>query len=323
MELVGEDLSVEHPVWGRIHVRNKRPAGQESFAPGQVVLMQHGATYGSAAFDLPFGGLSWMDYIAARGFDVYCLDLPGYGRSARPPQMAEPAENNPPFMRTPEAADCLGHVVDFVCKRRGIERLCLVGWSWGTAITGYYTASNCDRVERLALYAPIWDRTGSGRSAIQVDGPLGAYRTVTKEATRKRRQNGLSAEQAVAVMPPAWFEQWWEATASADPDAEPGTIRAPNGVVEDGRNFWSAGRQLYDPSRIACPVLVTVGEWDLDTRPDLAIKLYPLLANAPWRRLTILSGGTHSIMMEANRMLLFRSVQQFLEEQAPGVDATA
>ena len=322
MDLIGEDLSVQHPTWGRIYVRNKRPAGVERFEPERIVIMQHGATYGSAAFDLPFGGVSWMDYIAARGFDVYCIDLPGYGRSERPKQMREPAANNPPFMRTPDAADCLGAVVDFVCDRRGVDKLCLVGWSWGTAITGSYAADHDERVARLALYAPVWDRTESGPSAINVDGPLGAYRTVNREATLKRRQNGLTPEQAAKIMPPEWFDMWWQATTAADADAEPGTIRAPNGVVQDSLEYWNVGKPLYDPSKIKAPVLVIVGEWDLDTKPDMAIKLYPLLANAPWRRLEIVSGGTHSLMMEANRMLLFRSVQRFLEEAPPGVAAT-
>jgi pimeloyl-ACP methyl ester carboxylesterase len=323
MELIGEDLSVRHPNWGRIHVRNKRPANVDKFEPGRIVVMQHGATYGSAAFDLPFGGLSWMDYIAGRGFDVYCIDLPGYGRSERPSQMREPAESNPPFMRTADAADCLGTVIDFVCQRRGVERLCLVGWSWGTAITSYFAAGHDDRVERLALYAPVWDRTASGPSAIQLDGELGAYRTVDREATIKRRQAGLTAEMAEQVMPREWFDMWWDATSKADADAEPGTIRAPNGVVQDGREYWNVGRPLYDPSRISRPVLVIVGEWDLDTRPDMAIALYPLFRNAAWKRLEIVSGGTHSLMMERNRMLLFRSVQKFLEELPPGVDTLA
>lgn len=322
MELIGEDLSVHHPQWGRIYVRNKRPADIAQFAPDRIVILQHGATYGSAAFDLPFGGLSWMDYMAARGFDVYCLDLPGYGRSERPPQMAVPADQNPPFMRTPDAAACLGVVVDFVCARRDVDRLCLVGWSWGTAITGSYTADHGDRVERLALYAPVWDRTDSAPSAIQVEGPLGAYRTVDREATQKRRQNGLSLEQAIQVMPPDWFDMWWEATTAADPDAAPGTIRAPNGVVQDSLDYWNVGKPLYDPGKVTAPVLVVVGEWDLDTKPDLAINLFALLTDAAWKRLTIVSGGTHSLMMEANRMLLFRSVQQFLEEPAPSVEAT-
>lgn len=322
VELIGEDLAVIHPTWGRIHVRNKRPAGDRAFAPDRIVILQHGATYGSAAFDLPFGGISWMDYIAARGFDVYCLDLPGYGRSERPAQMAAPAHENPPFMRTPEAADCLGAVIDFVCDRRAVDRVCLVGWSWGTAITSLYAAGHADRVERLVLYAPVWDRTDSGPSVIHVDGSLGAYRTVDRAATIKRRQSGLTPEQAEAVMPAAWFDMWWEAVTAGDPAAAPGTIRAPNGVVQDSFEYWNVGRPLFDPAKVKAPVLVIVGEWDLDTKPELAVTLYPLFTGAAWKRLAIVSGGTHSLMMEANRMLLFRSVQQFLEEAPPNIQAT-
>lgn len=323
MELIGEDISVTHPKWGRIHIRNKRPAGVETFAPDRIVVMQHGATYGSAAFDLPFGGLSWMDYIASHGFDVYCLDLPGYGHSERPPQMSEAADNNPPFMRTADAAACLGSVIDFVCARRHVERVSLIGWSWGTAITGLYTSDHANRVERLTLYAPVWDRADAGPSAIHVEGNLGAYRTVTREATLKRRQNGLTENQKKTVMPSAWFDQWWAATIAADPDAPPNTVRAPNGVVQDSQEYWTVGRQLYDPATITAPVLVIVGEWDLDTRPVLAQAIYPLLTNAAWKRLTIVSGGTHSVMMETNRMLLFRSIQQFLEEAPPSEHAHA
>lgn len=319
--LIGEDLEVHHPKWGRIFVRNKRPAGDERFTSDRVVIFQHGATYGSAAFDLPFNGLSWMDYVAQRGFDTYCLDLPGYGHSERPQQMSEPAESNPPFMRTHEAAGCLGVVVDFVRQRRQVDRVILVGWSWGTAITSTYTAGNNDNVERLALYAPVWDRTQSGPSPIHVQGQLGAYRTVTKDATKKRRQGGLPDAIKDEVMPAAWFEDWWQATAASDAESDGDTIRAPNGVVQDGAEYWNVGKPLYNPADITVPVLVTVGEWDNDTPPYMAQSIYPLLTNAPWKRLSIVSGGTHSIMMERNRMLLFRSVQQFLEEDAPGAEA--
>ena len=322
-DLIGEDLEVSHPDWGRIYLRNKRPANQEKFASDRIVIFQHGATYGSAAFDLPFNGLSWMDYVAGHGFDTYCLDLPGYGHSERPKQMSEAAENNPPFMRTHDAADCLGAVVDFVCQRRKVDQVVLVGWSWGTAITASFTAKNNNKVERLALYAPVWDRTQSGPSPIHVTGQLGAYRTVTKDATRKRRQGGLPDVIKDEVMPAQWFDAWWQATAASDSDSNGDTIRAPNGVVQDGAEYWNVGKPLYDPSDITVPVLVTVGEWDNDTPPYMAQSVYPLLTSAPWKRLAIVSGGTHSIMMERNRMLLFRSVQQFLEEEAPGAHALA
>src|SRR5512134_523579 len=79
--LVTEDMMVKSPDPGiELYVRNKRPEGMTSFRPERTVLYVHGATYpASTAFDLRLDGLSWMEYIAARGYDVYLLDLRGYG----------------------------------------------------------------------------------------------------------------------------------------------------------------------------------------------------------------------------------------------------
>ena len=54
----------------------------------------------------------------------------------------------------------------------------------------------------------------------------------------------------------------------------------------------------------------------------MAQALYPLLTNAAWKRHVVLSEGTHTILMEKNRMLLLRTVQQFLEEPPPTATAT-
>src|SRR5947209_18848427 len=83
-----------------IYVRNKRPADMTSFRPERTLLYVHGATYpSSTAFDLKLDGLSWMDYMASRGYDVYLLDLRGYGKSTRPKEMSETAEANPAQVR--------------------------------------------------------------------------------------------------------------------------------------------------------------------------------------------------------------------------------
>ena len=73
-----------------IYVRNKRPAEMNAFQPERTLLFVHGATYPAhTSFDLKLDGLSWMEYIAARGYDVYLLDLRGYGKSTRPKEMDE------------------------------------------------------------------------------------------------------------------------------------------------------------------------------------------------------------------------------------------
>src|SRR3954464_8252779 len=95
-QLVSEDIMVKSPDPGiEIFVRNKRPANMSSFRPERTVIYVHGATYPSeTAFDLKLDGLSWMEYIAQRGYDVYLLDLRGYGRSTRPKEMDEEASKS-------------------------------------------------------------------------------------------------------------------------------------------------------------------------------------------------------------------------------------
>src|SRR5438128_4923871 len=79
----------------QLYVRNKRPDGVTRFGPDKIVLFVHGATYpAEAAFDLALDGLSWMDYIAQRGYDVYLMDVRGYGLSTRPTAMSQPATEN-------------------------------------------------------------------------------------------------------------------------------------------------------------------------------------------------------------------------------------
>jgi pimeloyl-ACP methyl ester carboxylesterase len=314
-KILGEEFKVPHAEGIQVYVRSKRPDGVQRFAADRVAILMHGATYPSDSFDLALGGKSWMDYLAERGFDVYALDLPGYGRSTRPTLMDQPAADNPPYMRTADAVKALGTVVDFVAKRRGVDRVNLIGWSWGTVITAGYAAENPAKVERLALYAPLWLRTTP--SPIQVEGKLGAYRVVSREAAEKRRRTGLTEEKALELMPKAWFDAWADATFATDSKGLGKTVRAPNGVLLDGQEYWSAGKPIFDPAKITAPVLLVLGEWDKDTPPYMAQNLFPLLVNAKWRRYTLLSEGTHGMALEKHRMLLFRTVQQFLEEAPP------
>jgi pimeloyl-ACP methyl ester carboxylesterase len=160
IQVVEEDIRVPYGDGVQIFVRNKRPEGVQTFKSDRIAIMMHGATYpGSSTFDLPVAGKSWMDYMAERGFDVYALDLPGYGRSTRPAAMDLPPDQNPPLMRGTEAVKAIGAVVDYVLKRRGVEKVNLIGHSWGTTLCATYTTENQAKVERLVLYAPVWLRT--------------------------------------------------------------------------------------------------------------------------------------------------------------------
>jgi pimeloyl-ACP methyl ester carboxylesterase len=50
-----------------------------------AVLMVHGTTQSTVtSFDIQLENYSWMDHLARAGFDVFAMDLTGYGLSPRP-----------------------------------------------------------------------------------------------------------------------------------------------------------------------------------------------------------------------------------------------
>ena len=301
----------------KIYVRNKRPADLTAFRPERTLLFVHGATYPAhTSFDLKLDGLSWMDYIAARGYDVYLLDLRGYGKSTRPKEMDAAPEANPPLVRGDTAVKDIGAVVDFILKRRDIPRAALIGWSWGTTLMATYTTQNAGKVERLVLYAPSWIRTTP--SLVQTGpGPTPAYRMVKREQALERWMTGVPEAKKATLIPAGWFDAWAEATFASDPvgaKMNPPVLRAPNGVIQDGLEYFGAGKPYYDPAKITVPTLLIHAEWDRDTPAYMAQTLFPLLVNAPGKRYVQLAEGTHTIVMEKNRMKLFEAVQAFLDE---------
>jgi pimeloyl-ACP methyl ester carboxylesterase len=316
-DLITEEMMVPSDPGIEIFVRNKRPSNLTAFTPERTLLFVHGSTYPAhTGFDISLGGQSWMEYIATRGHDVYCLDVRGYGRSTRPKAMEEPAAKNPPVARTPDAVKDITAVLNFILKRRNISKLNLLGWSWGCTLMATTAIANPDKTARLMLYAPGWLRTTPSLLAAG-PGPLGAYRTVTREQAMARWMNGVPETKQAELIPLGWFDQWADATWATDPVGarqDPPVVRAPNGTVADTQEFWTSGKTMYNPARITVPTLIVIGEWDRDTPPYMAQAIFPLLVNSPGKRLVMLAEGTHHMMLESNREALFRAVQSFLDE---------
>jgi len=304
-----------------LYLRNKHPASVTAFDATRIVLFVHGATYpAETAFDLQLGGFSWMDFIAEHGYDVYLVDIRGYGRSTRPVEMSQPAEQNAPIVSTGTAVKDVGAAVDFILKRRGVSKINLLGWSWGTTVTGWYTSENNTKVNKLALYAVGWLRKTA--SLTDSGSKLGAYRSVSVEAAKTRWLTGVPDAKKADLIPPGWFEAFADATWATDPVGAlktPPVLRAPNGVVQDGRDFWSQGKAMYDPSRISVPTFIAHGEWDQDTPNYMLYEYFEKLTGTPYKRYVQIGEGTHTLMMEKNRMQLFHAVQDFLDESlTPG-----
>jgi pimeloyl-ACP methyl ester carboxylesterase len=299
----------------QLYVRNKHREGQRQFSAERTVIYVNGATQASeATFDLVLDGFSWMDYLAARGYDVYFVDLRGYGLSSRPAEMQQPAADNAPVVRTSTAVKDLGTAIDHVLARRALRRLDLIGWSWGASIAGAYTAGHNDKVSRLVLYAPQWTRKGTAQGG---EGPLGAYQAWTVQQGRDRLQAGTPSTKKEEIFPPDWFQKWAAAELGTDPEGaamNPPVVRTPNGIFQDNREYWFAGKAIWNPAMITVPTLVARGEWDEVTILSDTLGVFYGLSNVSSKRMVVIGSGSHMVFIEKNREQLFREVQMFLDE---------
>ncbi len=319
--VVAEDHMIKSSTPGiELFVRNKHLTILPQWSANRTLLFIHGATYpAETSFDLPIEGKSMMDLFAEAGFDVFLVDVRGYGRSTRPPEMDKPATESAPVATSDEAGADLGAAVDYVLALRGLSKLNLMGWSWGTSIAGRYTAAHNDKIERLVLYAPAWTFEPPADPPKE---PLPAYRWVDKESAKKRWYMGVAEDQREALIPPGVFDRWWDATLATDPlgsKMNPPKLRAPDGVFAEFTQYWRAGKPLYDPGEIKVPTLLIHAEWDADLPSYMAQKVFARLTNAPYKRFVELGQGTHTVILEKNRRQFFDEILAFLTEQ----DATA
>lgn len=229
--------------------------------------------------------------------------------------MSLPADENAPVVYTADAIRDFGTVVDHILERRSLEKINILGWSWGTTIVAGYTAGHNDKVNRLAMYAPVWIA-----DSVISNGPpenLPAYRGVGHDDAKARWVKGIPLERRPEILPDDWFEVWWQSNLEAGPEGaalKPPVIQAPNGVIDDIFSYWLAGSALYEPADIHVPTLLVVAEWDTDTPLYMTQTLFPLLKNTPSKRAVLIGEGTHTIILEKNRLQLFREVQLFLDE---------
>jgi pimeloyl-ACP methyl ester carboxylesterase len=136
----------------KLYVWEKRlkAADPSAFAKsGKVVLLAHGAgTPGRIAFDLQVPEksavtYSLMDYLASQGFDVFAVDYQNYARSDHHPCGL--------CVTTQVAANDVNATIDYISKLRGVDKVHLLGWSWGTNVTGLFTMQHPEKVKRLVL----------------------------------------------------------------------------------------------------------------------------------------------------------------------------
>jgi pimeloyl-ACP methyl ester carboxylesterase len=287
----------------------------------RVVLFVHGAgTPAEVAFDVPYADYSWMAYLADAGFDVFSMDMTGYGRSTRPSAMnevcnlaveqqtalgREPCKPTLDEQLTTIASDWndLDAVVDYVRALRGVTRVNLVGWSLGGPRTVGYTAQHADKIGKIVVLAPAYNHASTGQPPMPNPAKGSAFNAQSHAdfVANWDRQVGCANQYE-----PAASDAVWAAMLASDPVGATwgqGVRRAPNTTV------WGFGQTTA--AKIRAPVLMVTGIHDKQVAPERVRQLYEDLGSEQ-KVLVDLGCSSHNAMWERNHLLLFRASLEWL-----------
>ena len=311
----------------QIYVREVVRPGVALRAPAAsgVVLFVHGAgTPAEVAFDVPYGDYSWMAYLARAGFDVFGMDMTGYGRSTRPTPMNDPCNLSPEQQAgfvpgvlaepcTPEysqnmttlASDWndIGAVVDHLLKLRHVEKVDLIGWSLGGPRAGGYAAQHPEKVRRLVLLAPAYRRDSRADAPATIPARGVAFNTQSHDefTANWTRQVGCRDQ-----IDPAAASAVWSAMLESDPVGGTwgtGVRRAPQ-VTSWGWNSAAA-------AKLRMPVLAVSGAYDKQVAPD-GVRDFIADAGSSAKVFVDLACSSHNALWERNHLLLFAASLEWL-----------
>jgi len=321
----------------QIYVRERVSAGvalRGSVAADRVVLFVHGAgTPAEVAFDPSIGDHSWMAYLAGAGFDVFSMDTTGYGRSTRPAPMNDPcnlsAAQQAQFIPSLIAAPCkptypgqlttiasdwhdIDAVVDRIRALRHVQKVSLVAWSLGGPRAGGYAAQHADKVNRMVLFAPAYNRAAPATPPA-LPNPGAVFNTQSRSEFHANwdRQTGCAEQYDPAVRDAVWSEM-----LASDPVGATwgtGVRRAP------ATTTWGWNAAMIGSTRT--PTMIIAGVHDKQVPPDRVRAAYDDLGAAD-KVLVDLGCSSHNAMWEKNHLLMFGASLEWLSKGSVGEQKT-
>jgi pimeloyl-ACP methyl ester carboxylesterase len=308
-----KDFYVESEPGIRICLREIRSESAGS-ANGPILLVHGARVPGIASFDLPVPGGSLAEDLANSGFIVYVIDIRGYGRSTRPKEMSEPAENNAPLVRSTEAVRDIDAAVDFIRRQTGRKAISILGWATGGQWAGYYATLHSTKLSHLVIHNALY---GAGTAQLlvghgsdledparpgQFNSTVGAYRWNTANSLLGVWDKSIPTTDKNEWRDPTVADAYVREALGSDPTAaehNPPAFRSPNGALEDSF-YLATGRQLWDASFITIPTLVIASERDIWSRPGDRELLFAHLVHTRTKRLTIIPDATHFVHLDRN-----------------------
>ena len=268
-------------------------------APRGPLLFVHGSSVQSVpAFDLQITGqpqASVMDWFARLGYDTWCFDCEGYGRSDK---------SRPVNADISCGADDVAAVSDYILKGSD-QKLLLYGPSSGALRVGLFAQRHPERIRRIVLDALVYTGEGSPTLADRRKR-LPQYRASNRRPINRDFVRSIFTRDGNPdAYDPAVVERFADQVLTLD-------TSMPTGTYVD----MSANLPVLDPAKIRVPTVVLRSQWDgIATEQDV-INFFARLPNAD-KQLTVMPGIAHTSLRSKNWRMVYDLVDSCCSRAAP------
>lgn len=264
-----------------------------------TVLFVHGSSMASQpTFDLQVPGRpdsSAMDWFAQRGFNTWCVDMEGYGRSDKSRDL---------YFDISNGADDLAAASDYIMKTSGAKKFLVYGISSGALRAAMFAERHPERVSRLALDAFVW--TGKGSPTLEERA-----KKLDQWKAHKRRPIDRAFVHSIFNRDHAGCAEEKVVEAFAD------AILALDDSVPTGTYLdMCAKLPVVDPAKIKAATIVMRGQFDGIAGMDDLLDFFNRLPN-PDKQFAVMSGISHASFQQINFQMVYHILHSFFTQPEP------
>jgi len=280
----------------RLFMWRKRLASARGRSPRGVILFVHGSSMASTpVFDLQIPGrprMSVMDHFARLGYDTWCLDHEGYGRSTKTRNVNCDIANG---------ADDLEAVSDYIIRETGEPRLLMYGSSSGALRAALFSERHPERVKRVALDAFVWTGEGSPTLANRKKR-IDQWRSSNRRAIDRAMIESIFTRDHPGTSDLTIVDAFADAVLKLDSSV-------PTGTYLD----MSANLPICNPEKLKVPMLIMRGEYDgIASLQDLMN--YFAKVPHPDKSFVIMPGIAHTSLRSKNWEIAFHTLETFFAQ---------
>ncbi len=301
-EIVGKEHWAIKKVAGqdvRLFMWNKKLRNPSAAPSRGTLIFVHGSSVSSTpVFDLQIPGRiesSTMDWFARLGYDTWCFDCEGYGRSDKTRNMNATIS---------DGADDITVVSEYILKVSGSKKALFYGSSSGALRAALFAQRHPERVSRLALDAFVWTGEGSPTLA-ERKKKLDTYRASNRRPIDRAMIRSIFTRDHPGTSDLTIVDAFADAVLALD-------TSVPTGTYID----MSANLPVCDPEKLKVPTLIMRGEYDgIASLQDLT-NFFAKLPNGD-KQFIVMPGIAHTSTRSKNFALVYHLLEGFFSQPSP------